>query len=97
MGQDKYIKVTLTVIAFSLFWIALNLSVLEFVLYDFYSGGMEKLFSAMSNETQKISSQIVEIGIINRNELFSRIDEISSRIDEFTSQTDELIDAIKRR
>ena len=42
MGQDKYTKFVLTVIAFSLFWIALNLSVLEFVLYDFYNGEMTK-------------------------------------------------------
>ena len=82
MSQDKYTKVTLTVIAFSLFWIALNLSVLEFVLYDFYTGEMKKLFSEMSNESQVISLRI--------NEFYSRITEISSRMDE-------VIDAIKRR
>jgi len=89
MGQDKYTKFILTVIAFSLFWIALNLSVLEFVLYDFYNGEMGKLFSEISNQTTEISSRI--------NEFYSRVAEISSRIDEIASQTNELIDAIKKR
>ena len=44
MGQDKYTKFVLTVIAFSLFWIALNLSVIEFVLYDFYNGEIKKYY-----------------------------------------------------
>lgn len=89
MGQDKYIKFVLTVIAFSLFWIALNLSVLEFVLYDFYNGEMEKLFSEISNQTTEISSRI--------NEFYSRVADISARIDEISSRADEVIDAIKRR
>ena len=89
MGQDKYTKFILTVIAFSLFWIALNLSVLEFVLYDFYNGEIERFFSEISNQTMKISSRI--------NEFYSRVAEISSRIDEIASRTDELIDAIKKR
>jgi len=89
MGQDKYIKIVLTVIAFSLFWIALNLSVLEFVLYDFYNGGMTQFFSEISNLTTEISSRI--------NDFYSRVAEISSRIDEVSSRTDEVIDAIKRR
>ena len=89
MDQDKYIKIVLTVIAFSLFWIALNLSVLEFVLYDFYNGEMEKLFSEISNQIIEISSRV--------NEFYSRVAEISTRIDEISSRTDEVIDAIKRR
>ena len=89
MGQDKYTKFLLTVTAFSLFWIALNLSVLEFFLYDFYNGKMEKLFTEISNQTTEISSRI--------NAFYSRVAEISSRIDEIASQTNELIDAIKRR
>ena len=82
MSPDKYTKFVLTVIAFSLFWIALNLSVLEFVLYDFYNGKIEVLISEISNQTTEVSSRI--------NKFYSRIDEISSR-------TDELIDAIKKR
>ena len=89
MGQDKYTKFILTVIAFSLFWIALNLSVLEFVLYDFYNGEIERFFSEISIQTVEISSRI--------NEFYSRVAEISSRIDEIASRTDELIDAIKKR
>ena len=76
MGQDKYTKFVLTVIAFSLFWIALNLSVLEFVLYDFYNGEMTNFLSEISNQTAEISSRI--------NEFYSRVAEISSRIDEFS-------------
>ena len=89
MGQDKYIKIVLTVIAFSLFWIALNLSVLEFVLYDFYNGEIERFFSEISIQTMEISSRI--------NEFYSRVAEISTRIDEIASRTDELINAIKKR
>ena len=89
MGQDKYTKFVLTVIAFSLFWIALNLSVLEFFLYDFYNGKMGKLFTEISNQITEISSRI--------NAFYSRVAEISSRIDEVSSRTDEVIDAIKRR
>jgi hypothetical protein len=84
MGQDKYTKFCLTVIAFSLFWIALNLSVLEFVLYDFYNGEMTNFLSEISNQTAEISSRI--------NEFYSRV-----AIDEVSSRTDEVIDAIKRR
>ena len=50
MGQDRYTKFVLTVIAISLFFIALNLSVVEFVLYDFYNKEMEILFSEISPE-----------------------------------------------
>ena len=82
MEQDKYTKFVLTVIAFSLFWIALNLSVLEFVLYDFYNGEMANFLSEISNQTTEISSRI--------NEFYSLVDEVSSR-------TDEVIDAIKQR
>ena len=89
MGQDKYTKFILTVIAFSLFWIALNLSVLEFVLYDFYNGKMTNFLSEISNQTAEISSRI--------NEFYSRVAEISSRIDEVSSQADEVIGAIKQR
>ena len=89
MDQDKYTKFVLTVIAFSLFWIALNLSVIEFVLYDFYNGEMTKFLSEISNQTAEISSSI--------NAFYSRVAEISSRIDEFSSRTDEVIDAIKKR
>lgn len=67
MGQDKYTKFILTVIAFSLFFIALNLSAMEFVLYDLYNGEMELFFS-------EISSRI--------DEFSSRLDEISSSIDD---------------
>jgi len=89
MGQDKYTKFILTVIAFSLFWIALNLSVLEFVLYDLYNGEIERFFSEISIQTVEISSRI--------NEFYSRVAEISTRIDEIASRTDELINAIKKR
>ena len=89
MGQDKYTKFILTVIAFSLFWIALNLSVLEFVLYDFYNGEIERFFSEISIQTVEISSRI--------NMFYSRVAEISTRIDEIASRTDELINAIKKR
>ena len=82
MGQDKYTKFILTVIAFSLFWIALNLSVIEFVLYNFYNGEMEKILFEFSSQTTEISSGI--------NEFYSRVSEISSRADDF-------IDAIKKR
>ena len=89
MSPDKYTKFVLTVIAFSLFWIALNLSVLEFVLYKFYNGKIEVLISEISNQTTEISLRI--------NEFYSRVAEISLRIDEISSRTDELIDAIKQR
>ena len=82
MGPDKYTKFVLTVIAFSLFWIALNLSALEFVLYNFYNGEMETFFSAISSRIDGISS---------------RIDEFSSRIAEISSSIDDVIDAIKKR
>jgi|TARA_B110000881_G_scaffold188478_1_gene178468 methyl-accepting chemotaxis protein len=89
MGQDKYTKFVLTVIAFSLFWIALNLSVIEFVLYDFYNGKMEKILFEISSQTTEISSRI--------NEFYSRVSEISSRIEEISSRADDFIDAIKKR
>ena len=89
MSPDKYTKFVLTVIAFSLFWIALNLSVLEFVLYNFYNEEIEMLFSEISNQTTEVSSRI--------NAFYSRVAEISSRIDEISSQTDKLIEAIKKR
>ena len=82
MGQDRYTKFVLTVIAISLFFIALNLSVVEFVLYDFYNNEMEILFS-------EISSRI--------DESSSRIDKFSSRIDEISSSIDDIVDAIKKR
>ena len=82
MGQDKYTKFVLTVIAFSLFWIALNLSVLEFVLYDFYNREMEIFFSEISSRIDGISS---------------RIDEFYSCIAEISSSIDDVIDAIKKR
>ncbi len=89
MGQDKYTKIVLTVIAFSLFWIALNLSVIEFVLYDFYNEEMTKFLSEISNQTAEVSSRV--------DEFYSRVAEISSRIDEVSSRTDDVIDAIKHR
>ena len=67
MGQDKYTKFILTVIAFSLFFIALNLSAMEFVLYDLYNGEMELFFSEISSRVDEFSS---------------RLDEISSGIDD---------------
>jgi hypothetical protein len=82
MAQDKYTKFVLTVIAFSLFWIALNLSVLEFILYDFYNGKMESLTSEVSNQITGISS---------------RIDEFYSQLEKLSSRADEMVDAIKRR
>ena len=82
MGQDKYTKFVLTVIAFSLFWIALNLSVLEFLLYDFYNSKMERL-------TSEVSNQITGISL--------RIDEFYSQLEKISSRADELVDAIKRR
>ena len=82
MGQDKYTKFVLTVIAFSLFWIALNLSVLEFLLYDFYNSKMERL-------TTEVSNQITGISL--------RIDEFYSQLEKISSRADEVADAIKRR
>ena len=82
MGQDKYTKFVLTVIAFSLFFIALNLSAMEFFLYDLYNGKME-----IFNST--ISSRI--------DEFLSRIDEFSSHIDQISSSIDDIVDAIKKR
>jgi uncharacterized membrane protein len=82
MGQDKYTKFVLTVIAFSLFWIALNLSVLEFLLYDFYNSKMERL-------TSQVSNQITGISL--------RIDEFYSQLEKISSRADEVVDAIKRR
>ena len=82
MGQDKYTKFVLTVIAFSLFWIALNLSVLEFLLYDFYNSKMERL-------TSEVSNQITGISL--------RIDEFYSQLEKISSRADEVADAIKRR
>ena len=81
MGQDKYTKFVLTVIAFSLFWIALNLSVLEFILYDFYNGEMERL-------TLEVSTKVTEIS--------SRVDEFYSQFEKISSRADEVVDAIKR-
>jgi hypothetical protein len=89
MDQDKYTKFILTVIAFSLFWIALNLSVIEFVLYDFYNGEMKKIFSGISNQTTEVSLRI--------NEFYSRVSEISSRIEEISSRADDVVEAIKER
>jgi methyl-accepting chemotaxis protein len=89
MGQDKYTKFVLTVIAFSLFWIALNLSVLEFILYDFYNGKMERLTSEVSDQITGISSRI--------NEFYSQFEKISSRIEKISSRADDVVDAIKRR
>ena len=89
MGQDKYTRFVLTVIAFSLFWIALNLSVIEFFLYDFYNGEMEEIFLGISSQTTEISSHI--------NEFHSRVAEISSRIEKISSRADDVIEAIKKR
>jgi hypothetical protein len=89
MGQDKYTKFVLTVIAFSLFWIALNLSVLEFILYDFYNGKMERLTLEASTKVTDISSRI--------NEFYLQFEKISSRIEKISSRVDEVVDAIKRR
>ena len=82
MNQDKYIKFVLTVIAGSLFFIALNLSVMEFVLYDLYNREME----IFSNE---ISSRVDEFSV--------RVDEFSSHIDKISSSMDDIVDAIKKR
>ena len=82
MGQDRYTKFILTVIAFSLFFIALNLSAMEFFLYDLYNGEV-KSFSS------KVSSRI--------NEFSARIDEFSSRIDQIASSIDRIVEAIKKR
>ena len=82
MGQDKYTKFILTVIAFSLFFIALNLSAMEFVLYDLYNGEMELFFSEISSRVDEFSSHIGEF---------------SSRLDEISSSIDDTVDAIKKR
>ena len=82
MSQDKYTKFVLTVIAGSLFFIALNLVAVEFVLYDLYNGEMEIFFN-------EISSRVDEFSV--------RIDEFSSRIDEISSSIDDIVDAIKKR
>jgi methyl-accepting chemotaxis protein len=89
MGQDKYTKFILTVIAFSLFWIALNLSVIEFVLYGFYNEEMKKIFLGISNQTTEVSLRI--------NEFISHVSEISSRIEEISSRADDVVEAIKKR
>ena len=82
MGQDKYTKFVLTVIAFSLFFIALNISVMELFLYDLYDREMEIFFSELSTRIDEFSS---------------RIDEFSSRIDEISSGINDIVDAIKKR
>ena len=82
MGQDKYTKFLLTIIAFSLFFIVLNLSAMEFFLYDLYSREMETFFSEISSRIQEFSS---------------RINEFSSRMDEISSSIDDIVDAIKKR
>ena len=82
MGQDRYTKFLLTIIAFSLFFIALNLSALEFFLYDLYSGKMEKFFSEIS---------------LRFDEFSSRINDFSARIDEISSSIDDIVEAIKKR
>ena len=82
MNQDKYTKFVLTVIAFSLFFIALNLSVLEIFLYDLYDGKMEMFISGFSSQVGEFSS---------------RVDEFSSRIDAISSGIDDIVDAIKKR
>ena len=61
MSQDRYTKFILTVIAFSLFLIALNLSVTGFVLYDLYNEEMETLFSKISSRIDEISSSIDDV------------------------------------
>ncbi len=61
MSQDRYTKFILTVIAFSLFLIALNLSVTGFVLYDLYNEEMETFFSKISSRIDEISSSIDDV------------------------------------
>ena len=61
MGQDKYTKFVLTVIAVSLFFIALNLSAVEFFLYDLYNGKAELFFSEASARIDGFSSRIDQI------------------------------------
>jgi Ni,Fe-hydrogenase I cytochrome b subunit len=61
MSQDRYTKFILTVIAFSLLLIALNLSVTGFVLYDLYNEEMETLFSKISSRIDEISSSIDDV------------------------------------
>jgi Ni,Fe-hydrogenase I cytochrome b subunit len=61
MSQDRYTKFILTVIAFSLFLIALNLSVTGFVLYDLYNEEMETLFSKISSRIDEVSSSIDDV------------------------------------
>ena len=61
MSQDRYTKFILTVIAFSLFLIALNLSITGFVLYDLYNEEMETLFSKISSRIDEISSSIDDV------------------------------------
>ena len=61
MSQDRYTKFILTVIAFSLFLIALNLSVTGFVLYDLYNEEMETFFSKISSRVDEISASIDDV------------------------------------
>jgi Ni,Fe-hydrogenase I cytochrome b subunit len=61
MSQDRYTKFILTVIAFSLFLIAINLTVTGFVLYDLYNEEMETLFSRISSRIDEISSSIDDV------------------------------------
>lgn len=82
MSQDKYTKFVLTVIAVSLFFIALNLSVMEIFLYGLYNREMEIFFN-------EISSRVDEFSV--------RIDEFSSHIDKISSSIDDIVDAIQKR
>ncbi len=61
MSPDGYTKFILTVIAFSLFLIALNLSVTGFVLYDLYNEEMETLLSKISSRIDEISASIDDV------------------------------------
>ena len=61
MSQDRYTKFILTVIAFSLFLIAINLTVTGFVLYDLYNEEMETFFSKISSRIDEISASIDDV------------------------------------
>ena len=82
MNLDMYTKFVLTVIAFSLLFIALNLSVLEYFLYGLYNEEMKVFLSEVSSRT---------------DEFYLHVNELSTRTDEISSGIESLVEVIERR
>ena len=82
MSQDKYIKFLLTIIAFSLFCIVINLAALEFFLYEMYTEKMESFFFTISSGADEFSS---------------RVDKFTRQMDQISSSINDIVDAIKKR